>query len=63
MLRCRAAQIIIDRVYSRGDNTFGIASVCVSVRLSVVGALSCLNRLTLIFGMSVDFDPMASLGL
>jgi len=43
------------RPRSRGDNTF--RSVCVHVCVSVcLWALSCLNRLTLIFGMRVDLD-------
>ena len=46
--------IFIDRV----AGPFGIASVCPTICL---WALSCLNRLTLIFDRRVDLDP--SLGL
>jgi len=39
------------RLHSRGDNMFGSVRVCACVRL--LWALSCLNLLTLIFGMWV----------
>ena len=39
------------------DNTFGSVRVCACVCPSIcLWALSCLNRLTLIFGMRVDLD-------
>ena len=56
--------MIISRIYyrplSRGDNTFGSVRVCaclsVSVCVRLLWALSCLNRLTLIFGMKLGLD-------
>ena len=48
----QCSNVVIDRV--EGEIIRLVASVCVSVRLSV-GAL-LLNRLTLIFGMRVDLD-------
>jgi len=41
--------------YSRGDNTFGSVRVCVCPSVCL-WALSCLNPLTLIFGMRVHLD-------